>query len=72
MATYENILVEHQGKTIVITINREDKLNALNSQTLGELSDVLDDILHDNSVRGVILTGKVKRLLLQEQILKSF
>src|SRR5690606_30044090 len=72
MATYENILVEQQGKTIVITINREDKLNALNSQTLGELSDVLDDILHDNSVRGVILTGKGEKAFVAGADIKEF
>lgn len=72
MATYNNILVEQQGKTVVITINREDKLNALNSQTLRELSEVLDDLSQDDAVRGVILTGKGEKAFVAGADIKEF
>ena len=39
--SYQNILVEVQGKTAKITINRETKLNALNKETIGELKTAL-------------------------------
>jgi len=72
MATYNNILVEQQGKTVVITINREDKLNALNSQTLRELSYLLDDLSQDEAVRGVVLTGKGEKAFVAGADIKEF
>ena len=55
---YENIVISTQGQTAIVTVNREDKLNALNMQTLSELSAALDEIAADSTVRGVIITGQ--------------
>jgi enoyl-CoA hydratase len=41
----------------VITINRPDKLNALNAATVRRLDDVLREVHGDTAVRAVILTG---------------
>lgn len=54
---YENILVEKREYITLITINRPKALNALNSKTLTELAQVMDEIALDSSVRVVILTG---------------
>jgi enoyl-CoA hydratase len=40
-----------------ITINRPDKLNALNATVIAELGDAVARIETDTAVRGVILTG---------------
>ena len=40
-----------------ITINRPDKLNALNATVLSELGDAITRVETDDAVRGVILTG---------------
>ncbi|HEX5581104.1 MAG TPA: enoyl-CoA hydratase-related protein, partial [Gemmatimonadaceae bacterium] len=40
-----------------ITVNRPDKLNALNSETIGELGEVIEQVRADDAVGGVILTG---------------
>jgi enoyl-CoA hydratase len=40
-----------------ITINRPDKLNALNATVLSELGDAITRVETDAAVRGVILTG---------------
>jgi enoyl-CoA hydratase len=40
-----------------ITLNRPDKLNALNGVVIGELGDAIGHIEGDPGVRGVILTG---------------
>jgi enoyl-CoA hydratase len=40
-----------------ITINRPDKLNALNATVIDELADAVGHIESDDAVRGVILTG---------------
>lgn len=42
---------------LTVTINRPDKLNALNSTVLEELNEVIDQIYSDNNIHGVILTG---------------
>jgi len=54
---YQNILVERDGFVLTITINRPKVLNALNNQTLGELSTAIDEARHDESVRVVVITG---------------
>ena len=55
--SYKNILVEIKNKNAYITINRPDKLNALNSETFGELYDAFKKANEDVGVVGVILTG---------------
>ncbi len=52
----EYILYEQKGNIATITINREKALNALNSQVLDELNQVLDGV-DLNEVRCLILTG---------------
>lgn len=55
--TFENLLVENIGAVRRITVNRPDKLNALNAKTLAELADAFGDAGRDESVRVVILRG---------------
>ncbi|ODA38990.1 short-chain-enoyl-CoA hydratase [Desulfosporosinus sp. BG] len=54
---YSNLLLEKNGAVAVLTINRPKALNALNSDTLSELSTALDELGRDSSVKAVILTG---------------
>lgn len=54
---YQNILVQLSGEILTITINRPDKLNALNSATISELSAALDEAQKENAVRVIVLTG---------------
>ena len=51
------ILVERDGGVVTVTLNRPDKLNALNAELLGELSRVATDLSRDASVRCIIVTG---------------
>ena len=53
----ECVLKEIDGAIATLTLNRPEKLNALNYETIDALLGVLDDIEGDNHVRGVILTG---------------
>lgn len=55
--TYSNILVDYQEQIALVTINRPKALNALNTLTLHELSQVVEDLANNSSVRVVILTG---------------
>lgn len=57
VATSEFILCEIKNNVLVLTINRPDKLNALNRQTIEELHEVLAEAENQNEIRAVILTG---------------
>lgn len=54
---YENILIEKLNNLAVITINRPEKLNALNKKTISELHQGLASLENDPDVRVIILTG---------------
>ncbi len=53
----ETLLVERDGAVAVVTINRPKVLNALNTQTIGELDSVMRELQQDDAVRAVVLTG---------------
>jgi enoyl-CoA hydratase len=54
---YENVILERRGRVAVLTINRPDKLNALNIATRNEIVAVFDELRADETVRVVVLTG---------------
>ena len=54
---FENILVENNDGILQITINRPNKLNALNKATIEELHDAFEDAQDDEDVKVIILTG---------------
>ena len=54
---YENILWSVEGGVAKVTINRPDKMNALNHATLTELGQAFDAAKADDAVRVVLLTG---------------
>ncbi|NQW03604.1 MAG: enoyl-CoA hydratase/isomerase family protein [Acidobacteria bacterium] len=55
--SFENILVERDGAVTIITLNRPKVLNALNGQTLDELSVAFEAIASDPETRAVVVTG---------------
>ena len=55
--TYSNLLIELKGTVAWLTVNRPDKLNALNQATLLELHSALNLLKNDAQVRVIVLTG---------------
>ena len=55
--TYENVLVELEGSVLIITVNRPEKLNALNNKTIEELHEALLEAENEKEIRSVIITG---------------
>ncbi len=51
------LLYALEDAVAVVTVNRPEKYNALNRQTLADLEDVFGRIERDPAVRAVILTG---------------
>ena len=57
MTELQYVLTEMRGDIAVLTVNRPDKLNALNAETVDELRVALEGVANDAAVRAVILTG---------------
>ena len=55
--SYDTLLVDVSDRIATITINRPDKLNALNDETIEELDRAIDAAGVSGDVGGVILTG---------------
>lgn len=57
--TFETLICEVKEEILHLTLNRPDKLNALNEQVLLELKEVLSTLINDQSfsVKGVLFTG---------------
>lgn len=57
----ETVLFEHRDAIAVLTLNRPEKLNALDYATNDRLLDLLDGIERDDGVRAVVITGAGER-----------
>lgn len=55
---YENIYIEEENFIATITINRPNKLNALNRRTIAELHVAFKELDEDRATRVIILTGR--------------
>ncbi|UAM97399.1 enoyl-CoA hydratase/isomerase family protein [Polaribacter litorisediminis] len=54
---FNNILVKKNNALAQVTINRPKKLNALNSETIHELSEAFEALEEDDNIKVVVLTG---------------
>src|SRR2546425_12428422 len=55
--TYQTLLCDKRDGISTVTVNRPEKLNALNRTVLEELNDCFLTLQSDREVRAVILTG---------------
>lgn len=58
MDSYQNIKFENVNGVVHLTINRPDKLNALNIQTVEEIGEAFQEIYDQPEIKGVIITGE--------------
>jgi enoyl-CoA hydratase len=54
---YELLLLEISDRIATVTINRPDKLNALNDAVMRELSAIMDELTSNRDVGVIVLTG---------------
>src|SRR5205814_6028218 len=54
---YETLLYEKRAGIAYVTVNRPEKLNALNRRVMEELGACFEEIRDDENARAVILTG---------------
>jgi enoyl-CoA hydratase len=58
--SYTTILKDIQGRVALITLNRPEALNALNSQLISELNHALDELESNREIGCIVLTGSAK------------
>ena len=70
---YKNLLISEDNNIIIVVINREKALNALNNQTIEDLKAFFgSDLPNRADVRGVILTGAGDRSFVAGADIKEF
>jgi enoyl-CoA hydratase len=55
--TFETLLFEIENGTAIITINRPDKLNALNKNVFTDLDNAMNEVLNNSEIKSAIITG---------------
>ncbi len=58
--SFENLTLAVTDRVAVLTVNRPDKLNALNDATIAELDRAIDDVRRRDDIGGVIVTGAAR------------
>lgn len=58
--SYANLTLSVADRIAVLTVNRPDKLNALNDATIAELDRAIDEVRTRDDIGGVILTGAAR------------
>ena len=55
--SFETLIIERRDRVAVITVNRPDKLNALNVTTRREIVEAFHELTNDSEVRVIVMTG---------------
>jgi enoyl-CoA hydratase len=55
--SYQHILVDREDGVGILTMNRPDKLNAMNRQLSGELRDAVKELDGDDAIGCIVITG---------------
>lgn len=69
---YQTLLFEVDNGTCTLTINRPEKLNAINEQVMTDLHDALIAIESDENIRSVIITGAGEKSFVAGADIKEF
>jgi enoyl-CoA hydratase len=54
---YNTLLTELEKGTLIITVNRPDKMNALNKDVIEEMGKVLEEVYSNAEIKSAIITG---------------
>jgi enoyl-CoA hydratase len=72
MSTYQNLKVIAENGICTITINRPDKLNALNRETVKEIGEAVKEANKDANVLSIIITGEGPKAFAAGADIKEF
>ncbi len=54
---FDNLLVQREAGVAVLTVQRPQRLNAIDARTIDEIRQAILDFQQDESIRCVIVTG---------------
>ena len=54
---YQTLITSLENQIFTITINRPDKLNAINNTVMSELSSAVDEVYNNPDIKSAIITG---------------
>lgn len=54
---YQTLQTTIEDKILIITVNRPEKLNAINETVMNELDAVIDEVLQNTEIKSAIITG---------------
>lgn len=69
---YQTLTIEKRGAVAILTINRPDKLNALNHQVHIDGVAALDELKHDDAIRVVVITGSGEKAFIAGADISEF
>lgn len=69
---YKNLITEQNNGILIVKINRPEQLNALNRETLNEISNLFDKLRNDNAVKVIIITGAGEKAFVAGADIKEF
>jgi len=69
---YKNLLSSINNRVNIISINRPDKLNALNIETFKELDKAINLAVSNSEIRVIIITGFGKKAFIAGADIKEF
>lgn len=54
---YNTLLTSLENGIFTITVNRADKMNALNTEVMNDINNIMDEVYKNSEIRSVIITG---------------
>ncbi|MBO9683535.1 MAG: enoyl-CoA hydratase/isomerase family protein [Flavisolibacter sp.] len=69
---YNTLLTSLENGIFIVTINRPDKLNALNKDVMSELNNVLNEIETNQEIKAIIITGAGEKAFIAGADIKEF
>src|SRR5947208_15496800 len=72
MKEFTTLLTEITEGILIITINRPDKLNALNKTVITELDEVIDEVYSNDTIKSVIITGSGQKAFIAGADISEF
>jgi len=67
-----NLLIEKTEKIAVVTVNRPEQMNSINSKTRLELANAFTDLGKDSGISVIILTGAPGKAFIAGADIKEF
>ena len=68
----ENVLIEKNGKIGIVTVNRPQQMNSMNSLTRSELAEAFNLLENDKNIAVILLTGSEGKAFIAGADIKEF